>query len=177
MAINYQKVGWDTTKYFNPTNMNQMDNGIKAACDKADANEAAIADVNNKLGNTDISAIGDGTLTGGLDALNSNLTNIKSSRLSIYNISSYNLNVTKKLLNVVNVTFDGVVGNDISAWGNMFEIPSGYIPSNNQTVIGYNVTKAKFIYGLALSNGNIQFSEAVSIKDNIRFSVTYLADT
>ena len=73
MAINYQKVGWDTTKYFNPTNMNHMDDGIKAACDKADANEAAIADVNNKLGNTDISSIGDGTLTGGLDALNSNL--------------------------------------------------------------------------------------------------------
>ena len=71
--INYQQVGWDTTKYFNPTNMNQMDNGIKAACDKADATEAAIADVNNKLGNTDISAIGDGTVTGGLDALNSNL--------------------------------------------------------------------------------------------------------
>ena len=33
----------------------------------------AIDEVNSKLGNTDISAIGDGTLTGGLDALNSNL--------------------------------------------------------------------------------------------------------
>ena len=74
MAINYQKVGWDTTKYFNPTNMNHMDDGIKAACDKADENEASIADVNSKLGNTDISAIGDGTVTGGLDALNSNFT-------------------------------------------------------------------------------------------------------
>ena len=51
---------------------------IKAAGDKADANEAAIADVNNKLGNTDISAIGDGTLTGGLDALNSNLKSMKT---------------------------------------------------------------------------------------------------
>lgn len=49
MEINYQKVGWDTTKYFNPTNMNQMDNGIKAACDKADANEAAISEVNSNL--------------------------------------------------------------------------------------------------------------------------------
>ena len=76
MAINYQKVGWDTTKYFNPTNMNHMDDGIKAACDKADENEASIADVNSKLGNTDISAIGDGTLTGGLDALNSNLSKV-----------------------------------------------------------------------------------------------------
>ena len=47
--INYQQVGWDTTKYFNPTNMNHMDDGIKAACDKADANEAAISEVNNNL--------------------------------------------------------------------------------------------------------------------------------
>ena len=75
MAINYQKVGWDTTKYFNPTNMNHMDDGIKAACDNADSNKESIADVNNKLGNTDISAIGDGTVTGGLNALNSNFNN------------------------------------------------------------------------------------------------------
>ena len=86
--------------------------------------------------------------------------------------------VIKRFANVLRVLVEnGVVGNDISAWGNMFEIPSGYIPSNNQTVIGYNVTKAKFIYGLALANGNIQFSEVVSINDRIRFSVTYLADT
>lgn len=37
MAINYTKVGWDTSKYVNPTNMNQMDDGIKAACDAIDS--------------------------------------------------------------------------------------------------------------------------------------------
>lgn len=37
MAINYEPVGWDTTKYVNPTNMNHMDDGIKAACDGVDA--------------------------------------------------------------------------------------------------------------------------------------------
>lgn len=36
MAINYTKIGWDTSKYVNPTNMNQMDDGIKAACDGVD---------------------------------------------------------------------------------------------------------------------------------------------
>lgn len=36
MAINYNPVGWDSTKFFNPTNMNQMDNGIKSACDGVD---------------------------------------------------------------------------------------------------------------------------------------------
>ena len=50
---------------------------IKSACDKADANEAAIADVNNKLGNTDISGIGDGTVTGGLSILSNNAYDLK----------------------------------------------------------------------------------------------------
>ena len=94
MAINYEPVGWDTTKYFNPTNMNHMDDGIKAACDNADSNKESIADVNSKLGNTDISAIGDGTLTGGLDALNSNLEKLVIISQSIElenNISSFTL--------------------------------------------------------------------------------------
>ena len=42
-----------------------------------DGNEA-IKLLNSKLGNTDISAIGDGTVTGGLDALNSNLKSMKT---------------------------------------------------------------------------------------------------
>lgn len=37
MAINYTKIGWDTSKYVNPTNMKHMDDGIKAACDGVDA--------------------------------------------------------------------------------------------------------------------------------------------
>lgn len=41
MAINYTKIGWDTSKYINPTNMNRMDDGIKAACDGVD-------DINSK---------------------------------------------------------------------------------------------------------------------------------
>lgn len=36
--------------------------------------ENAINSIDSKIGNTDISAIGDGTVTGGLDALNSNFT-------------------------------------------------------------------------------------------------------
>ena len=107
MAINYQKVGWDTTEYFNPTNMNHMDDGIKAACDKADANEESIADVNNKLGNTDISAIGDGTVTGGLDALNSNL--IIESVEFIPSFSAYKvghtLEIYKQLSNLEKVEY------------------------------------------------------------------------
>lgn len=51
-------------------------------------------DIGNLLGNTDISAIGDGTLTGGLDALNSNLEKqiIISQSIAIENsISPYGI--------------------------------------------------------------------------------------
>lgn len=36
MAINYSLVGWDPTKKFGPTNMNHMDDALKAACDSVD---------------------------------------------------------------------------------------------------------------------------------------------
>ena len=54
----------------------------------------AINDVNSKLGNTDISAIGDGTVTGGLNALNSNLEKLVIISQSIElenNVSSFTL--------------------------------------------------------------------------------------
>ncbi|MGN1198976.1 MAG: BppU family phage baseplate upper protein [Acetatifactor sp.] len=40
-------------------------------------------EIGNLLGNTDISAIGDGTLTGGLDALNSNLCHKANSKIAL----------------------------------------------------------------------------------------------
>lgn len=49
MAIEYERVNWDTTKYVNPTNMNQMDAGIKAACDGVDENSTQITAINSNL--------------------------------------------------------------------------------------------------------------------------------
>lgn len=49
MAINYERVNWDTTSYVNPHNMNQMDEGIEAACNAADENSSAITAINSKL--------------------------------------------------------------------------------------------------------------------------------
>lgn len=51
MAINYTPVGWDISDYVNPTNMNQMDSGIKAACDGVDKLEKDIANTNSNLSN------------------------------------------------------------------------------------------------------------------------------
>ena len=55
--------------------------------------ENAINSIDSKIGSTDISEIGDGTVTGGLDALNSNLYNAKNP-VMLYDISSnsYNAN-------------------------------------------------------------------------------------
>lgn len=69
-------------KMLGTTDISQYSDGtvtgaVKAACDKADANEAATANVNNKLGSTDISAIGDGTVTGGLSVLSNNAYDLK----------------------------------------------------------------------------------------------------
>lgn len=47
--INYQKVGWNTTSYFGPTNMNHMDDGIKAACDGVDAANENLGNLDNEL--------------------------------------------------------------------------------------------------------------------------------
>lgn len=51
MAVNYTRVNWDTTKYVNPTNMNQMDKGIKDCADGVTKNEADITEINTKLSN------------------------------------------------------------------------------------------------------------------------------
>ena len=67
MAINYEKVGWDTTKFVGPTNMNHMDTGIKKACDGVDA-------LNTAMGDADISKVGDGTAKGAILELNNNLS-------------------------------------------------------------------------------------------------------
>ena len=49
MAINYEQVGWDTSKYVNPTRMNHMDDGIKAACDKVDEHDQQIETINSNF--------------------------------------------------------------------------------------------------------------------------------
>lgn len=49
MAIEYEKIGWDTSKYINPTDMNHMDDGIKAACDGVDKNTQSIEALNSNF--------------------------------------------------------------------------------------------------------------------------------
>ena len=75
----------------------------------------AINEVDNLLGNTDISAIGDGTVTGGLNALNSNLSNkIIYQEYDVTTAS--NPNVALGNLGSVTITKDGYT--PISAYPN-----------------------------------------------------------
>lgn len=63
MAINYEPIEWNSTKYVNPSNMNQMDDGIKAACDGVDAlnieMDAQNGEINALKG--DVDALNEGT--------------------------------------------------------------------------------------------------------------------
>ena len=82
MSIDYQKYGFNTTTFINPTNMNWLDDGIKAACDGVDK-------LDDKVGSADISKIGDGSVTGAvaqnakdIEAVNSNLSGLNFSVLT-----------------------------------------------------------------------------------------------
>lgn len=117
----------------------------------------AINEVDNLLGNTDISAIGDGTVTGGLDALNGKLMNIygikklrvipisvvgtiptSSKQNVIIDISTYGFisapNVWVKdstmcTISIINVTNKSISVDVYNAWG-------GSIVANN-SVLGH----------------------------------------
>lgn len=82
MAINYSKIDWDTTKYVNPTNMNQMDNGIKNACDGVD-------DIVEIIGDTSTLPSPEDDLCTNISEVNSNLT----TKVSFYTDTYDNLNL------------------------------------------------------------------------------------
>ena len=122
MAINYEPVGWDTTKHFNPTNMNHMDGGIKAACDKVDEHDSEIAEINSNF-----SELGTGTfygwcilrVQGGVGYLYITDTNIKSTDTIAFNDNLEIVGVVYKQLSsivvknrnggfLVTITFDGM---------------------------------------------------------------------
>ena len=120
MAINYAPVGWDTTKYINPTNMNHMDEGIKAACDKADANESAIADVNNNLLNQ---AVILWEVSGSAETKQIDLSQYKYA-LIILTVSGF---TTQKMLRPVYVQSFSALGYKTQVGINT---PSGYVSVN-----------------------------------------------
>ena len=102
----------------------------------------AINEVDNLLGNTDISAIGDGTVTGGLDALNSNLSTIirkdVSTELFGDNIQSGSATCIK-IGRIVWLHINVYFSNEIS-YGFLGKLPDDLIPYEG------------FTYGLSPTN-------------------------
>ena len=77
MAIEYERVNWDTTKFVNPTNMNTMDKGIKDACDGVNENSTAISEVNSNLGQkSEASGVTGNTAFAKINSLDSNLKDL-----------------------------------------------------------------------------------------------------
>ena len=87
----------------------------------------AINEVDSLLGNTDISAIGDGTVTGGLDALNSNLTELQSVDITPVsnNYAAVNTSGTyayiKNGICYLQITINGTAS--YSGWANVAKLP------------------------------------------------------
>lgn len=94
MAINYEPIGWNTTKYVNPSNMNHMDDGIKAACDGVDA-------VNENLGTKNLKTYTDITQFGleSADTIEAIITALPSYSELIYGVSSGSALATSLPLN------------------------------------------------------------------------------
>ena len=100
----------------------------------------AINEVDSLLGNTDISAIGDGTVTGGLDALNSNLSKFPN-YTNILHTFSFNtawtatedcvlvgyvqaMNLNSVILYINEDTSFTVINNNFTSWvGASFYLP------------------------------------------------------
>lgn len=70
MAINYQRVNWDTTMYVNPENMNQMDEGIENACNGVDNLNAS---VDERIGDMSTLPHPDDDLSSNISAINSTI--------------------------------------------------------------------------------------------------------
>lgn len=85
MAINYSRVNWDTTKYVNPTNMNQMDKGIKDACDGVDNLGTEFDTV---IGDTSVLPSPTHDICTNISEVNSNLTQIGETKTGFGQIAS-----------------------------------------------------------------------------------------
>lgn len=156
MAINYNRVNWDTTKYVNPTNMNNMDAGIKAACDFADENAGTIETLDEDVFR----------LKGSVLNLQDDITTAKSDITAINNDLSHIKNGGKNLANIIKV---GV------AWNNQANTARGIIYAkvkpNTQYTISVNGDSSIF------DSNNLFVVEKTNIEDTTALSTASVTTT
>lgn len=125
------------------------------------------------LGSTDISGIGDGTVTGGLNTLNSNLMNKEAQVTTAWTDTVFDRNVIRKCGNVVQVNLDmtrsnGIVDSNYS-WVN---IPDGFKPKENLMAFAMvsksDWTDTKVIPMNISTNGNISVAYSVDVSGYLR---------
>lgn len=144
MAINYERVNWDTTKYVNPENMNQMDEGIESACNGVDNLNTS---VDERIGDMSTLPQPNVDLSSNITAINSTLDNLVKTKTVTYNTGAYgNVNFelstsSHKVLSAScdthteNVFITPFVANGTNTW-------YGHVQSviNNVTVVNTQLT-------------------------------------
>ena len=152
MAINYEPVGWDTTKHFNPTNMNHMDGGIKAACDKVDEHDSEIAEINSNL----------------------------DASLENYN-NTYADFCVEKRCGICQIMFNCTVESNIiaDAWKNIATVNTAYRPRTNW--VDMKISKLGVKYGIMVeTNGKVYImpiGTQISAGDYLIASMSYVSST
>ena len=152
MAINYEPVGWDTTKHFNPTNMNHMDGGIKAACDKVDEHDSEIAEINSNL----------------------------DASLENYN-NTYADFCVEKRCGICQIMFNCTVESNIiaDAWEKIATVNTAYRPRTNW--VDMKISKLGVKYGIMVeTNGNVYImpiGTQISAGDYLIASMSYVSST
>ena len=134
--MSYTKKVWkdypDTTTPVNAENLNHIEKGV------ADAH-VAISDINTDLGNTDISTIGNGTVTGAISQINSELSDISPATGSCtFNNGIGATNFFSRLVKVKNIVFvmcQFRLSVSVTTNTNIYNLPAGFIPQNADQIV------------------------------------------
>lgn len=144
MSINYSRINWDTTKFINPTNMNQMDKGIEDAVDEINrvTKGQTIAD------NTDMNTITTAGVYQASTATTLTLRNIPVSNAFICEVFVSGTRILQRVTRVTDATTCYQRVYSSSAWSEweriITSVQSGYvdcnIPSGSASSQEYTVT-------------------------------------
>ena len=117
---------------------------------EAEASASAVAgnvsDINDAIGNTDISAIGDGTLTGAISSVNANLSNKSSVTID----ELFNDTVSSQTYQISNVTqYDFLFIEVYSTSGNN---DSKLVSAKQTSNMGFYTDDSRLLYAMSMSN-------------------------
>ena len=96
------------------------------------------------MGNTDISSIGDGTVTGAIDTVNSGLTSVSTGTITTSRSGVTLSNTTCYKVGDI-ATVSGKLTGSVTASGTFFNIPEGFRPRYGTYATGYLVVNNSYV--------------------------------